>query len=323
MLDLLTIGNISVDLNAVLEDATVHCDSHKKNCELCVSFGKKIPIHTSTQSVGGNAANVAIGAQRIGLKVGLWSAVGDDLYADIIRADLKKNHISTALLYTQAKTTTKHGIVINHHAERTILSYQPIYKYPQIEIPKTKWIYYTSLGSGFSKVQSQILSYLKKNPHTKLATNPGSYQLAHGIHTFKKILPYTTILFINHEEAQLLIQDTSDIATCLKKLHTYGVHTIVITDGQSGAYSFDGTEMLHMPIYPIKPIARTGAGDAFASGFLSAIIKKQPIAHALAWGSANAGGVIQKFGAHNGLFTQSEIIKLIKKYKKIIPKHFS
>jgi sugar/nucleoside kinase (ribokinase family) len=64
-----------------------------------------------------------------------------------------------------------------------------------------------------------------------------------------------------------------------------------------------------MPIYPDPqpPYDRTGAGDAFTSTFVGAVIKGADIAAALLWAPINAMSVVQKVGAQAGLLSEREI----------------
>jgi ribokinase len=83
----------------------------------------------------------------------------------------------------------------------------------------------------------------------------------------------------------------------------------VITDGSKGCYVGDGSYMYHAGIFPERElIDRTGAGDAFGSGFVSALIGKdsfssQVIEQAIRAGSANATSVVEYIGAWEGLLT--------------------
>ncbi len=69
-----------------------------------------------------------------------------------------------------------------------------------------------------------------------------------------------------------------------------------------------------MPMYPdpADPIDRTGAGDAFASTFTSAIALGLSHADALAWGPINSMSVVQHIGAQKGLLTKQELQQYLK-----------
>ena len=103
-------------------------------------------------------------------------------------------------------------------------------------------------------------------------------------------------------------------------MYELGPKIVVLTDGIRGSYAYDGMEFLFMPIYPDPkpPYERTGAGDAFSSTVVSAIILGKTLSEALAWGSINAMSVVQEIGAQRGLLSREKI----EEYLKIAPEHY-
>ena len=85
----------------------------------------------------------------------------------------------------------------------------------------------------------------------------------------------------------------------------------VITDGPKGAYADDGNEVWFITMYPDSkaPVDRTGAGDAFASTFTSAIALGKSIPEALSWGPINSMSVVQYIGAQEGLMPREQLEK--------------
>ena len=123
----------------------------------------------------------------------------------------------------------------------------------------------------------------------------------------------TSILILNLEEAVRLIGEKP-----LPKMHIdlqkLGPKLTVITDGKNGASGFDGENLVKVSAYTdgrdIKD--KTGAGDAFSSGFISAIFHKKPLKEALGWGAINSFGEITKESAGTGLFTKEEMEKTVR-----------
>jgi ribokinase len=99
------------------------------------------------------------------------------------------------------------------------------------------------------------------------------------------------------------------------KIHQLGPKIIVITDGPKGAYASDGVNAWFMPIYPDPkaPISRTGAGDAFASTFVSALALGKSIEEALTWAPINSMSVVQYIGAQKGLLTLEQLQEFLAK----------
>ena len=177
--DVLAIGDATLDLILDVDRASVHC-RRPTECELGLKFGAKIPVTQAHQALGGNAANVAVGLARLGQHATLYTEVGTDAAGDTVGAELETSGINTDYLIHRADITTRYSVVLTHMAERTILAYHPAHAYHPPVLPASRLVYYTSLGPGFGRVQTALTKYLKKNPDTILASNPGSFQLSTG-----------------------------------------------------------------------------------------------------------------------------------------------
>ncbi len=325
MFDVITIGDCMLDTFLVIdhEEARLQCDLNKENCLLCLNYADKIPIRETGQSVGGNAANLAVGLKKLGLKTAIVSELGDDINGHIIKNELEKSSVNTTNLKINAGQETRYSIILGYQAERTVLSYYTKRNYRLPTLPPSRWIYYTSLGQGFEKLQDQLTKHLQKNPQTKLALNPGSYQLKKNLPKIKQILPKTNLLFVNKEEAARLVGKKKKITEYFTALHKLGIEMVVITDGTNGSYASNKQEQYFMPIFPIPAVDKTGAGDAYASGFLAAHLENKKMNEAMYWATANAGGVTREIGAEHGLSNQAGIEKILKKYHNIKAKKIS
>lgn len=317
MFDLITIGDCTVDTYALIDQncPQTHLSSDKKL--LCLNYADKISVFEAGEAVGGNAANVAVGVHRLGFKSAIMTELGTDLKAEFILKQLKKEKVHTSLIRQSKRNKTRYSLVLNYRGERTILGYHSPRSYSLPSLPETQWVYYTSLGEGFEHIQDKLLTYVKKHPQTKLAVNPGSYQIKQGLSSFKKVLPYTNILFVNKEEAQILVGEKLPSQKLLSKLHKLGPQIVIITDGAQGSLASDGTQAYFLPVYPVNNISKTGAGDAYASGFLAAIFQGHPLNQAMQWGTTNAASVIGHIGAQVGLLNKRQISSYLKKFSSL------
>ncbi|HAT03544.1 MAG TPA: hypothetical protein DCS29_02080 [Candidatus Magasanikbacteria bacterium] len=321
MFDIITIGDSTIDTFLILDDGAKGCTLTKDKKLVCFNYAQKIPIRHTAQSIGGNAANVAVGIQKLGRRSTIITELGDDINGHTIKYELEQTGVDTAYVKLIKNKETRYSIVLNYCSERTILSYHAPRNYTLPRLPQTKWIYYTSLGKTFEQIQTKIEAYLVKNPSTKLAVNPGSYQLSEeGIHHIKKLLPKIDILFVNKEEAEKLVGGGNNIKNLIASIIKTGVKHAVITDSLKGSYTFDQGTYYAMTPYPIVAKAKTGAGDAYTSGFLAATMYGKSIPEAMQWGTANAGGVIQEFGAQKGLLSKQKLEHLITLYPRVKPK---
>ena len=323
--DIIVIGDSTMDMILMIDDAQVQCDLKKEHCQICLNYADKIPISQTVQSLGGNAANIAVGCRKLGLKTAIVTELGDDLNGALIKQEFVKTGIDTNFVKLNPKNETRYSVVLSYLGERTILSYHAKRKYSLPILPSTKWLYYTSVGDDFRVLQKQILAYLKKHPDCRFACNPGSYHLKKDLAGFKPILSMVDLLFVNKEEAEKLVgaglslraKRSNPVAEILSSLLKMGIKTVVITDGENGSYAANSAERYRLPAFDVKIISKTGAGDAYASGFLSAIANKKSLVEAMQWGTANSSGVIRQIGAQTGLLNKNKIEKMISKFVKV------
>jgi len=319
MLDIISIGDATLDTFLKLKDASVISNPEKTGSFLALSFGDKIAVVRFDQKVAGNALNNAVGSARLGMKTAFYSIVGDDETGQKILRRMKREGISLEYVQVDKGKDSNYSVVINYKGERTILVYHIKRTYVLPKLEKSKWIYYTSVGEGYEKLQSHLVRHLKRDG-IKLGFNPGTHQLNRGILSMKNILALTTVFFVNKEEAIKLIGQYTNIKELLERLKDYGPEIVVITDGPHGSYAYDGKDFYHMGILPIDLVEATGAGDAFATGFIAALFHKQSLAEAMRWGSCNSASVITKVGPQDGLLKLSEMRAMLKKFAKYKPR---
>ncbi|OGH68589.1 MAG: hypothetical protein A3I29_03275 [Candidatus Magasanikbacteria bacterium RIFCSPLOWO2_02_FULL_44_11] len=325
MHDLITIGDPVIDTHVQIADnqASVQTNDREESF-LCFPYGQKISINDSFQALGGNAADVAVGASRLGLKTALLTTLGGDAGAQLVSTKLQAEGIATDYIMTDPKSLTRYSIILNYKSERTILTHadKRNYAWPD-NVGGANWLYYSGLGAGFEKVQKKILQYLKNHSSTRLAVNPGSYMLEHGRAALKDVLLQTDLLFVNLEEAEILSGTTlakqKSVEALLRALLALGPDEVVITDGEKGAWASTSDEWWHIAALPVKVVSKTGAGDAFASGYLAARFYEHDIKNALQWGIANSSAVIGQHGAQTGLQNKTGLLGLVKKYSSVTP----
>lgn len=318
-IDFLAIGDIVVDAFIKLKDAHTHTGIDTPGAELCVVFGDKIPYEDVTVlNAVGNSPNASVSASRLGLTSALVTNIGDDRYGEDCLIQLKKEKIITDYVTIEKGAKTNYHYVLWFGVERTILVKHTEFNFhfPKFENTEIGWMYLSSLASNSLPYHLEIAEYLKNNPQTKLAFQPGTFQMKLGLEVLKDIYARTEIFFCNVEEAQRILNETSkDIKILMRGMHTLGPKIVAISDGPNGAYASDGEKIYFTPIYPdtAPAVDRTGAGDAFASTFTSAIALGKDIKTALSWGPINSMSVVQYVGAQEGLLSREKLEELLAK----------
>jgi sugar/nucleoside kinase (ribokinase family) len=319
-LNLLAIGDSAKDVFLNIHEASLSCSLNKEACLLCLNYADKIPV-TSVTAVraAGNAANAAVGIARLGHRSGLVTILGDDHDGHELQAALREEGVDHRYVTFDKKHGTNYSTVLSYQGERTILTYsQPrTYVFPK-NVPEADWIYYTTLGDHHLAYEKKLLEFLRMYPETHLLFNPGTSQLRRGMPSLLPIIRRSDILILNKEEAERLLEDgVRPVPALLMRLQKDGPRAVVITDGKKGSWSYDGEEMWQLPIFTSKSVEATGAGDAYATGFVDACMNGKPIKEAMRWGTANAGSVVQHIGPQKGLLTMPGMKKMLKRYAKI------
>lgn len=322
--DVLTIGDAKLDafLSIGENNPKVRVDGRSK--ELCFKHGEKISVEHTRFSLGGNAANVAVGLSRLEVKATIAAEIGDDEFALKIVNTLGKEHIDRGFIHQTRGQESSFSVAINFKGDRTLFSEHVKREHNfNYDTAKLSWIYLTSLGEEWVKPYEKAIAYVT-NTSCKLAFNPGTLQLAKKSSIIEDALKHTTILFVNKEEAQLLVSEyvtdknpSSNIEILSKDIATLGPKFVVITDGKNGSNVLsEEKHFYHQGNFPSIVVERTGAGDAFATGFLGAFIHGLPVKDALKWGSLNAASVIGSIGAEEGLLKKEEMEQAMNNIEK-------
>jgi len=311
-MDFIAIGDTTVDEFIRLKDAKVNCDINSENCTISMKWGDKLPYEFSVRVAGvGNAANAAVAAARLGLSAGFVSNVGNDEYGREILATFATEGVDTTHVAVNDGIPTNHHYVLWYENERTILIRHEAYPYVMPEgFLAPKWIYLSSAGEQSEPFHEALAAWLAEHPETRLAFQPGTFQIAMGVEKLAGLYAHTELLACNKEEAERIlgVPDT-DIEKLLAGLRAIGPKIAIITDGPKGAYASDGEQVIFVPMYPDPkaPYERTGAGDACTSTIVAALALGKPLEEALLWGPVNSMAVVQEIGAQKGLLSREAL----------------
>lgn len=320
-IDFLAIGDIVVDEFIRLKDAHVHNVGDSEYPELCVRFGDKVPFASaSLLPAVGNSPNAAVSAARLGLSSCLITDLGKDDYGRLSLQSLKKDGVDTRYVREHPGKPTNHHYVLWYETDRTILIKHTPFEYSIPKLPRVIWLYLSSLGENSLAYHEEIAQFLKKHPETKLAFQPGTFQIKMGLNQLKDLYARTEVFFCNLEEAEKILGvqnggGEKNVRALAEGIHALGPKMVVLSDGPQGAYLFMNGDLWHMPIYPdiATPLERTGAGDAFSSTFTSALALGKTPLEALAWAPINSMSVVQHVGAQKGLLSRTQIENYLKK----------
>lgn len=334
--EFIAIGDLVIDAFIKLKNAHEVPNADSGATELCMVFGTKLPFEFAEEVVAvGNSANAAVSASRLGLSSGLIAHVGADENGQKCLRKLESDNVSTKFIGVHKGLITNYHYVLWYGTERTILIKHEDFPLTLPDISGTKWLYLSSLGEHSLPFHKELMDYLNAHPEIKVVFQPGTYQIKFGTTALADIYKHSELFFCNLEEAQIILKEsmsdavngadgkpTRDIKVLLDGLRALGPKLPVITDGPHGAYTYISdtanptSEYIgHLAIYPdiAPPLERTGAGDAFASTFATAIALGLSVEDALKWGSINSMNVCQHVGAQAGLLSRDALLEYVKK----------
>jgi len=330
--DVLTIGAATRDIFLVSDDFfTMKTTESKTGIAECMALGSKIEIKKFFATTGGGATNAAVTFRSLGYKTSIISRIGDDETGQDVIDDLKKVGVETKFLKKISNGQTAYSTLLTMpEGERTVLIFRGVsssFVASDIDwnaIKKSKWIYLTSLG-GNLELSKKIIEFASQHK-VKISWNPGTGELKKGWKAFSSILSFVDVFLINKEEAELLtgVTDrrklvarfrTDPLRLPLIKGEVIRSRITLITDGSKGTMVIDGTKSFHVGTSGTKGISKTGAGDAFGSGFVASYMKTNDAKKAAQVGTVNAESGIQHLGAKKGILKAWPSEGKIKKIK--------
>ncbi len=316
--DVITIGSATRDgFFEGVDFLSVEGKCFIANKGICLPLGAKMRVPKVHFFTGGSATNTAVSFARQKLKSAVICRVGNDISGKTIIEEQKEEGIDTQFIQKDYIMPTAYSVIfLTSSGERTILSYKGCAENLTIqEIPwkkiKTRWLCIGSLGKEKNILKEIIQFAVSKN--IKLAINPG----LHEINWFKKHPKWIDkfeIFICNQEEAAYFtdIPYTKE-KKIFKKLDDFVKGIVVMTKGKNGVSVSNGKTLWKAGVFKKKKIIdTTGAGDAFASGFISVFVRQNKInekviEEAIRIGSANACSVVEYIGTKPGILYKKDI----------------
>ncbi|MEK7168011.1 MAG: carbohydrate kinase family protein, partial [Patescibacteria group bacterium] len=210
----------------------------------------------------------------------------------------KKAATGFSVIITADNSVREH-VIFTHRGANNNLSVKDL----NLDKVTADWLYVSSLPKiNWEKIMEALIK-TKKN----IVWNPGNNQLKDQV-KMKRFLKRTQILVVNRDEA-MEFKKLKSIKSLIKYIHDLGVKMAVITEGEVGAYVYDGKKYYFMKARSAKAVDTVGVGDAFSAAFTSALVCGKNIKEALSWGMRNSASVVSQIGAQNGVLTRKQITR--------------
>ncbi|MBP6989339.1 carbohydrate kinase family protein [Candidatus Shapirobacteria bacterium] len=293
-----------ISIGAATADIFIKSDSFYRSSRfISVKRSAKNEISESLICSGGGATNSATTFSRLGLKSAIVSLIGSDPLSQYIKKDLATEKIISLLAEKKHETTDYSVILVANDGSRSILTNRGSSRLENKHIPwsklKTKWLYLTSLEGNLDLLE-KIIGFAREN-EIKVSFNPGSRELS----CRRQLLPllkYLDFLLLNRFEAETLVDIDHKNSEFWEKLRKCAP-LVAVTNGRLGAKILTPVDTYYSPIINTHPLDETGAGDAFGSAFVAALIYNHSLPEALSWGIKNSASVVSALGAKKGILS--------------------
>jgi fructokinase len=319
-LDILGIGNAIVDVLARADDAFLASRGLDKGGMRLIDTTEAEALYAAmgpgTESSGGSGANTCAVAAGLGAKVGFLGKVADDALGRIFAHDIKAAGVRfpTPPL-TGGAPTARCLILVTPDAQRTMNTFLGAcvnFGEGDLDleaIRSAKVVYLEGYLFDPPAAQAAFRAAAKeaRAAGRKVAiTLSDPFCVGRHRDAFRAFVrDDADILFANEAEI-LALYETDDFARAAA-MASLDVEIAALTRSEKGSVVISGTEVHEVPAKPTQVVDTTGAGDAYAAGFLAAWARGLPLPECGRWGSIAAAEVISHFGAR----PQADLKKLV------------
>lgn len=263
------------------------------------------PLSTAVnfrRSIAGAEINLAVGLARLGHRVGWFGRVGDDVHGRLVLRELRAEGIDASHLRVDPVGAT--GLLVRDaHAERVIdVSYFRSGSAGSRLCPddvdrdyvhSARVLAVSGITAAISETALAAVRYAvdaARDAGVTVVLDPNiRYRLAPlevQTRVLRKLCAKVDVVLAGEDEALAI--------TGLKKVHgeadewflSQGCGTVVFKAGSAGAWATDGSKSWSQPVFPVCVVDPVGAGDAFAAGFVSAMLDDLSVPEALERGAA-------------------------------------
>ncbi len=302
MTNVLSIGSALVDI--FIHSSHFQLSQDEGVAMLCQRYGEKLEVDSFEVFTGGGGSNTAVGFSRLGLTASLLAEMGKDAFAQLVENDLVAEQVSDQWLVREKKEQTGGSVImVGPDGGRTVMVHRgaasqlEVRDIPAAAIENMEWVHLSSIA-GHADVLKHIFNLVKQH-QIGLSWNPGKAELALIGQEVALSDISAKILILNAEEWAMVAQYQTELQAQIAE--------IVVTDGSQGGQLFTQGEVQAYPAETVTSVDDTGAGDAFAVGYVSGRLADKNPTEALKWGVANATSVVLQVGAKAGLLTRNRL----------------
>jgi sulfofructose kinase len=272
--------------------------------------GVKIDATDLTIQGGGPIPTAMVTMARMGKKVALLAAVGDDLFGRFVIEQLKTEKVDTSqiIIRKNRSTAIASGWYEPGSGRRTIvLDLKIDIKPHEINLNKLPPVQIVHLDGRYLPACIKLVRWVKRAGALSVL-DVGSVR-----NDVTELLPQVDHLVCAQEFARHFTKSKT-IREAVAKLAKICPGTVVVTDGIKGSIGREpNKDFISQPAYKVKTVDSTGAGDVYHGAYIVGLLNGYSLASRMKLASAAAAIKCTKPGGRIGIPTMPEVQKFLKK----------
>jgi len=265
--------------------------------------GDEVAIKSRVDAPGGSSANTMVGLARLDIKTGFLGNIGRDTNGEFILNNFRTENVNVLGIKRAEGTTGSIVGFVDKKGERALYANPGVNDHldmdtTAIEYAKNaKFLHFASfVGEKSYDAQLKLMESLSD---IKISFSPGMLYAKKGLKELDLIIENTAILFLNKDEVELLTG--WDYKRGAEQLLEIGAGVVVVTLGEKGCFITSSDNYHLVKGNKVNTVDTTGAGDAFAAGFLYGVLMGEELEMCGKLGNWVAASCIQNVGARDGL----------------------
>jgi sugar/nucleoside kinase (ribokinase family) len=280
----------------------------------CPPEGQLVAVDAMPTKAGGCAANVAIDLAKQGVRVEIIGCVGQDGAGAALKHALEEHGVDCRqLIFAGGVATSKTVILLVEGEDRRYVHFFganrsfTVQQIPRDWVAGLKVFYLGGLcvmpGLRMAEL-SDLLQFCRSKGVVTVVdvVIPQQFSAASELCA---LLPQIDYFLPNDDEARFLTGAENPLEQ-VRAFLARGAKTVIITQGQDGVTAARGKEYWRAGAYPASVVDPSGAGDAFAAGVITGILRGWNVPEMLRYGSALGVSATRAIGTTDGVFTAKE-----------------
>lgn len=303
-------GNSSVPYD-ILIPGNYFCDVIFTGFPRFPALGSEVYTQNLAITVGG-VLNTVIAMRRLGVNVGWWTQIGNDLFSRFVLETVEREQLDTRLITRLDAPFQRVTVAVSYPTDRAFITYvDPAPTPTEMALEALQHAHFKHLHFTTFQLEPRTLELFDLaaargiNLSMDCQDRPFTLETEH----VREIISRLKIFMPNAKEAMHLTGCDS-VAAAAEVLRPL-VPILIIKDGANGATAWRGDEIYHAPAIAVTTVDTTGAGDVFNAGFLTAYLSGRTLSECLRWGNICGGLSTLGSGGTSTAPTRAEVERLL------------